>query len=459
MAGIGFHLRKILAKDTYLATLQGYFHAAMVSCGPWIFTILSLLTLSSWSGRFLDRREHDLFQATVTYSFAFSLITTGIVQMGLSRYIADCLFHRDYDELLPSFIVVAAVVGGIQALIACIFWLPSPFSLVYKIAAIHLYVAISLLWLIIIYLSVIRNYRAITLSFVFGSLIALVFGGIGGLCYRVDGLLVGFTIGEIVVLSMLVYCLLRELPHGAALDSEVLAIFRRYPYLAAIGLLYNFGIWADKFVFWWGPQNLHVHYLIWYNPLYDNASFLAFLSAIPSLALFVIRIETSFYEKYRDYYRTILNHRGLPEITAARSQIVDNLQLSLVRLFKLQGMISLLAVVFAPLLIAFFNMRWLQLSLLRFLVIGAFFHILFLIMLIILLYFDLQKRALALVALFAVLNLAATWLTTRYDPRFYGLGYLLTSLVSMIAAFAILARDLQRLEYITFVRQSAATRR
>ena len=42
MAGIGFALRKLARRDDLLGILQGYAHSALVSAGPWVFTVLSL---------------------------------------------------------------------------------------------------------------------------------------------------------------------------------------------------------------------------------------------------------------------------------------------------------------------------------------------------------------------------------------------------------------------------------
>jgi polysaccharide biosynthesis protein PelG len=45
MAGIGFELRKILAKPGYLNTFRAYGYAALISSGPWVLSIVSLALL------------------------------------------------------------------------------------------------------------------------------------------------------------------------------------------------------------------------------------------------------------------------------------------------------------------------------------------------------------------------------------------------------------------------------
>ena len=50
MAGIGFELRKLLQRDTLAAPVAALGHAAVIAAGPWIFTILALVLISTLSG-------------------------------------------------------------------------------------------------------------------------------------------------------------------------------------------------------------------------------------------------------------------------------------------------------------------------------------------------------------------------------------------------------------------------
>ena len=43
MAGIGFELRKILSRDSYTATLHAYVYAGLISSGPWVLSIISVM--------------------------------------------------------------------------------------------------------------------------------------------------------------------------------------------------------------------------------------------------------------------------------------------------------------------------------------------------------------------------------------------------------------------------------
>ena len=49
MAGIGFELRKLLARDNLLALLRAYAYAGVISSGPWILSILGMLLIGIFS--------------------------------------------------------------------------------------------------------------------------------------------------------------------------------------------------------------------------------------------------------------------------------------------------------------------------------------------------------------------------------------------------------------------------
>ena len=46
MAGIGFELRRLSQQQTLSALLGAFGHAAVIAAGPWLFTIISLATIS-----------------------------------------------------------------------------------------------------------------------------------------------------------------------------------------------------------------------------------------------------------------------------------------------------------------------------------------------------------------------------------------------------------------------------
>src|SRR3546814_18485905 len=50
------------------------------------------------------------------------------------------------------------------------------------------------------------------------------------------------------------------------------------------------------------------------NPAYDSAMFLANMTTVPVLAIFIIAIETEFFDRYQAFYRAIEAHATWREI-------------------------------------------------------------------------------------------------------------------------------------------------
>lgn len=95
MAGIGFELRKILARDSYSSTLRAYVYAGLLSAGPWVLSIISVMLIGIMSiGVVFPELLVRQFLVTTTYLFACSLITTGGLQVFFTRFVSDRLFEK-----------------------------------------------------------------------------------------------------------------------------------------------------------------------------------------------------------------------------------------------------------------------------------------------------------------------------------------------------------------------------
>jgi uncharacterized membrane protein len=70
-------------------------------------------------------------------------------------------------------------------------------------------------------------------------------------------------------------------------------------------------------------------------------------------------------------------------------------------------------------------------------------------------YFDQRRAVLGLSLLFAGSNIALTGLTQYLGPVYYGYGFALSVLLTSIVGLGILSRKLDRLEYETFMLQTA----
>jgi len=453
MAGIGFELRRMIdQRDGFTAKVRAYACAGLISSGPWLMTILTL-TLLNLAGPYLgDTEGYSLFRGLVTYAFAFSLVLTGIVQMAVTRRVADMLYSKQYHRVLPAFVASLAVTGGAHALLGLGFVLWARFDAALAFLAVSLFTIIGMTWIALIWLSIVRQYDDVLRAYVYGTLVAMVGVLLLFLSPGTTGILAAYTAGQAFTLLLLLRTIVRGMESEGGRELAIFKSVVRFPALVGVGLFYNAAIWVDKIVFWFvdgtGP-----HALVRYHPLYDTCSFLAYLTVVPALAINLVRLETSFYEKYRAYYGAILAGTPYSVISDRRRRMFDSLKEGIVQLLRIQGAISITVIVFAPIIIDVLKLPPLGVRVFRLTCLGALFHVLLLINILMQMYFDLRRQALATSLVFLLLNGGLAWWSVTRGVETFGVGYATASFFSLLFGFLLLHRSLDRLDYHTFTSQ------
>src|SRR6187431_1992738 len=115
MAGIGFELRRLTAKRHYTGLLHAYASAALLSAGPWIISIFSLMLLTWLLHRVLQPDSVRLITSSITHVYALALVLTGPVQLVLTRHTSDCFSAKNRDAVFPSFIGALIVTSLLAA--------------------------------------------------------------------------------------------------------------------------------------------------------------------------------------------------------------------------------------------------------------------------------------------------------------------------------------------------------
>lgn len=485
MAGIGFELRGAVARDANLGTrLRAWTAAGLVSSGPWLATVGVLVFLHLAAPHLASAEDYERFRGVVTYTFAFSLLVVGVVQMAVTRQVADELWLGRHDRVMAGYAATMAVVGALQLALGAAVVGRLELGRVASVLAVGSYVASSWAWVSLIWLGAVRDHGSVLRAYVLGALVtvgvvagpALLGGGLGSLLGRpvpwavgptgLAGLLFAFTLGQGVTLVLLIGAILRGLEPSERRGFDLLVGAASRGSLVALGAIYAYGIWADKFVFWM-TQGLPVLGALRHHPLYDSCAFLAHATVVPALALHLVRAETTFYERYREFYETLSGGAGraragdsaprrggtLAEIRAAEARMFEALRGSMVRIVRVQAWVSLAAIVLAPELLAALGMPASAVPVFRVLAVGAYFHVLFLLTLLVLLYFDLRRPALAAAGVFAAANTALPYLSAAGPPGAYGLGYALAALAGLVVALRGLQGGLRRLVLDTFARE------
>lgn len=453
MAGIGFALRRMLQEGGFGGPLKALSYAMVISAGPWLASSATLALLGM-GGLAAGSHDHEVFLAIVSYIFAFSLIGVGACHMVASRYLADQLYGDRWETFSPAFSRLAAPLLGAQALVAAVFLTFVPIGLWEKLIAMICYVAITGTWLAMVFLSAAKDYRIIVGAFGAGFVLSVLGGLYGARFGGLAGQLAGFTAGFWLVFLIL----LGRIRHEFGLpESEAVGLggyFKRFWPLAVTGLAYNVGIWIDKILFWFHPTvGAQVAGALHVAPIYDNAMFMANLTIIPALGMFLLRVETDFYDAYRAYFAAIASHARLSDLMRLKSEMALTLWRNLMLVLKVQLPITIAAVIFAPEIVGALRLEWVSVFVFRFGALGALLHVLHLMVTILLLYLEFRREAMAVAVTFAFSNAALTLLSFTGGLAAYGLGYASASALTLFVGLFFLARAFGQLEYHVFMRQ------
>lgn len=458
MAGIGFRLKGYFSSVSVADRLKGTFFSVIVSCGPWLMTILTIAGISTLASGELKGQELLVFKCLISYSFAASLITFGAIEMPLTRYLADKLFLEDKTTFVPVFNLILIAVLVFAAILGWIFYSFFQWDFWTQLAAVLLFPTILAIWLSMIFLTAAKNFRRIAWGFVVGNVLTLGLAWALARMYGFPGVVTGYLLGQLSVAVILTVSLVLEFGNRRYFSLEFLSYFKRYKNLILVGLLYYGAIWADKFVFWLTPTGFHVEGLFYTNLFYDTAMFLSYLSIIPAVAIFFVQVETSFYVEYSYYFRAIESKSSLQVLTRHVQGIHDGLRSSLLSLFKYQTFVTIIAWYFSEEIIAALRLPALMTPVFRYGLLGAYLQAFFMFSNIVLLYFLAEKEVLRNYAVFFVSNLAFALITAQLDRRYQGIGYVVSALLTFVVSFLALNHRLGRIGLHTFMEQPLRTK-
>lgn len=457
MAGIGFELRKLLRKRTYTGMLQAYAYAGIISSGPWVLSIVGILLIGVFSIGAIDADASiSQFQVTVTYLFLISLILTGLVQLSFTRFVADQIFLKNNAAIMPNFnglLLLSMSLSLLLALPAAAFLFPDQSVLYRLLFAIGLTV-MSAIWIATVFLTGMKHYHAIVGIYFVGYattiVLALLLRHISGL----EGLLLGFVIGHVLLLMGMIWLVYRNYNSDRFVAFDIWKPGAMYKSLMASGFLFNLGAWADKIMFWYHPDTgqavigpLHA------SVIYDIPIFLAYLSVIPGMAVFLVRIETDFVEYYVKFYDAVREGATLDYIERMRNHMVYYVRRGLFDIAKIQAIAVLVTLVLGEAILNFLGISTLYLPLLYIDVVGAALQVVMLGILNVLFYLDQRRAVLLLTGLLPVFNVIFTAISLQLGANWFGYGFAFAMLLTVLLGLWILNRKLENLEYQTFMLQ------
>ncbi len=457
MAGIGFELRKLLKKRTYAGLLQAYAYAGIISSGPWVLSILGILLIGVFSIGTVDADASiSQFQVTVTYLFLISLVLTGVVQLSFTRFVADQIFAKNNLAIMPNFnglMLLAMSLSLLLALPAAALLFPEQ-SVLYRLLFAAGLTVMSAIWIATVFLTGMKHYRAIVLIFFLGYAATIVLALLLRKVLGLEGLLMGFVAGHVLLLLGMVWLVYRNYHSDHFIAFDIWKPGAMYTSLMASGLLFNLGAWIDKIMFWYHPDTgqavigpLHA------SVIYDIPIFLSYLSVIPGMAVFLVRIETDFVEYYIKFYDAVREGATLDYIERMRNHMVYYVRRGLFDIAKIQAIAVLITLVLGEAILTFLGISTLYLPLLYIDVVSAALQVVLLGILNVLFYLDQRRAVLLLTGLLPLFNLVFTAISLQLGANWFGYGFAVAMLLTVLLGLWILNRKLEALEYQTFMLQ------
>lgn len=314
MAGIGFELKKIYRKDGIARSLMGAFYSSMITIGPTLVVIVTILILYF----LLDMGkvgvyERELLSDTILYTFIFSVILTSPFNSVFSRYLADKFYQEEYDDILCSYymgIMTVAILGmliGLPVFLSLYF--RGGVDLPYILAAYVLWASAVLVFFSITYIHATKNYKQIAFMFLF----SMVAGGVASWLLtlysrwdKIHCILYGLALAFFLI-AMLEFAYIRGYFQGKGQNyGECMRYLWRYRWIFLTNLFYALGLYVHNFVFWTAPGRLYIANTFYSHQAYDMATCLAMFTNISTMVIFTVIAETRFHEAYQKYMESVI---------------------------------------------------------------------------------------------------------------------------------------------------------
>lgn len=450
MAGIGFKINKMFKAGNISSDILAIAYSVLTSSGPWIITTLTLGFAIS-----IFRITIVSFTAAIVYSFIFSIIISGPFALFFTRRVSDLVFKKEHEKILPETLGII-LFGLIFAIIGLIlFFIFNPHEFLFILSFAYLFINIFILWIVSIASLSTESINLYILSYILMGFFSILFSLMMGSEENPNGYILGYALG--VNLSLIFHFLITINKFGSKINSvsfEWLGEVKKYWQNIFIGLFYYLAIWVDDLVVWFSYE--YGEELIKgfkFSYIYDRPMFIAYLTIIPTTTLFVLLLETKFYEKYKLFYQSLSKGTTLKNIREIKEKMLYQLKSNMKIIISAQIIITSILLIFNELGFLPFISEIFK-PILRLGLFGAMMNSFYLMIMLLILYFDFRELALILnIAVFS-LNLVLSIIFLKFSGLFsLGASYLISFTLGTFIGYKILMEKLKDIIKIEYSRQ------
>lgn len=452
MAGIGFELRKIFGKKTLMSGTWGVLYASMTTIGPSVM-FLVLLFMMRFVMRYYHASELEtlFFTASFTYVFLFAVLTTALLNTVVSRYISDKIFEKkdsDIRAALRGGILLVSVAAAVEAAVLCVLMhRHDGVPMVFLVAYFLLMVLAANAYYMMIFVSAIKEYKKVTLSYLAGILVVLpaffLFYRIAG-WHLVLSLYWALVCGFLLIDLLLGYWCAKAFGSPGKTYFEFLGYFARYPKLFVSGFAYMLGFYISSVVYWFF-SDMGVQVSIFrVAPNYDLAMFLALLVNLSGMVVFEVKTETVFFERYVRYL-SALNQGTYDLIEKERVSTQNTINLQLFFVYEVQLIITVLLICLVNVFYPYLGISNQILNLFMILAMGIYCTFCMYFTVIFLYYFEDHTAACIGPVVYLFLVGAGSFLCAGLGSPYYPIPLLAGAVAGWIISFLLLRRRLKHL--------------
>ena len=452
MAGIGFELKKLFAKKGFFESMKAFGYATVICAGPMLLGVLLLLGimfLCSVTNTPLQSRE--LLICMITYTLLASITVTSFFSMVVTRYTADMLYEENKQAVLPSFWGSTVIMMAIGSILYGIFLIFSGASPLQQLLCFIFFNELIIVWNAMSYLTAIKDYKGIFLSFLAAILVTFIIGGIL-LFFRfpvIEALLFAVTVGYGVMLIWYVILLQRYFPKSDLSAFTFLKWLDEFLPLALSGLFMNIGMFSHLVIMWFSEVGVRVHGLFFGAPYHDVPALLAFMSTLITTVNFVVSVEVNFYPKYRNHY-SLYNDKGtIRDIMQAEKEMLGTLKTEIFYTALKQLLFTAVCIAAGGFLLDVLPLGFNEVmrGYFRTLCVAYGLYAIGNMLMLILLYFTDYKGALFATGVFAGGTIFFTLISLLFPSVYYGFGFLLASMIFVLVCAVRLDYFTKRLPY------------
>ncbi len=457
MAGIGFELQRVLRKGGIGSFFKVVLAGSIVVAGPWILTILGIFFI----GRYAEVAVgvyRNFFTGAIVYCYAFSLIIFGGTHYIFTRYVADLIYmdrNNEAGSALLSFSLLVTFLAVIIGIIA-VRWVDLPEggnNYIYKVSFILLFVFVNLIWLLMIFISLIKQFMAIFILYLVGMVISFLGVRFFGYLYKTGGALLGYAVGQgFIVISLFVLVSFHYRPHGIEF-KDLFRYVLKYKFLLFTGVLYYWGMWADKIVFKVAFGKVVPGSFFQIFDYYDIPVYIANLTIIPGMIYYIIVTEIIFYIKLKEFLKG-LHENTYDTIQKKKYDMIKSIRYGLREQAIFQGMFTIVIWLLAKgISVEFFGGHF-AVGVFRVVLIGVFFHFMLLTLIIYLFYLEYYIYAFISSLVFFGVNFGFSLVIVfNRSLPLLGYSYLLGGFLASVTALGFLLYSVRYVERDLYARQ------